>query len=211
MALFLVTRPYTHDEKERAIAHARSGATPDRDYYLLVAGAVVFALCGIFLDSIPVLIGAMIVAPLAGPILGLSLGLARGEWMLVARSGAMLVASLLIAFVISSIGVSLLGPLRADSIYITFVAHPFFDLLIAFVAGIIAAYGLMRERVGNAMVGVGVAISLMPPLVATAVALAEGLLPGAEQAFLIFMFNVIGIIAGSALIFITFGLNRFKI
>ena len=211
MALFLVTRAYTNEEKQHALARARSGATPDRDYYLLVAGAVVFALCGIFLDSIPVLIGAMIVAPLAGPILGLSLGLARGEWMLAARSLAMLVASLVIAFIISWIGVSLVGPLRADPTFITFIAHPLFDILVAFVAGIIAAYGLMRERVGSAMVGVGVAISLMPPLVATAVALADGLVPGAEQAFLIFALNVLGIIAGSALIFITFGLNRFKI
>lgn len=85
MSFLFETRPFTEESKHAAVTDLLEAARPDRDFYLLVTGAALFALFGIALDSIPVLIGAMIVAPLAAPILALGLGLAVGDLRLAAR------------------------------------------------------------------------------------------------------------------------------
>ena len=198
----------TEEEKRDAIEKLRYHSVPDLDFYILVIGAIILALCGIFTDSIPLLIGSMIVAPLAYPILAGGLGIAVLNAKLLLRSFIMLALSLLLAVALAYIGTLVLGPIRVDPTFISFIAYPAFDVLVAFVAGIIAAYGLVRPKAGGAMTGIGVAVSLMPPLVAVGVGLADGIDPVTLQALLIFLLNVVGILAGSILVFLCCGLKR---
>lgn len=81
-------------------------------------------------------------------------------------------------------------------------------MLIAVVSGAIAAYGLIRSKVGAAMTGIGIAVSLMPPLVATGIGLFDPVNDLAVRAGSIFLLNVLGILAGSMLTFLVFGLHR---
>ena len=183
---------------------------PDRDFYLLVLGAIILAACGILIDSIPVLIASMIVAPLAYPILSLGLGIIARDGKLLLRSLSMLAASVVLAvliaglfslFVKSYFGV-------AERVLISFFPNPFFDLLIAVVSGSIAAYGLIRSKVGAAMTGIGIAVSLMPPLVATGIGLFDPAGTLAARAGSIFLLNVLGILGGSMVTFWAFGIHR---
>lgn len=208
MSYLLVTRPFTKEEKREAIEKLRYHSVPDRDFYILVIGAIILALCGIFTDSIPLLIGSMIVAPLAYPILSGGLGIAVLDATLLLRSFFMLALSLLLAVALAYIGTLVLGPIRVDPTFISFIAYPVFDVLVAFVAGIIAAYGLVRPKAGGALTGIGVAVSLMPPLVAVGIGLADGIDPVTLQALLIFLLNVVGILVGSILVFLCCGLRK---
>ena len=61
----------------------------------------------------------------------------------------------------------------------------------------IASYGLVRSKVGGAMTGIGIAVSLMPPLVAAGIGLFDPVHDLALRAGTIFALNVIGILAGS--------------
>ncbi len=195
------SRPITAGERKAALETLVAQTAPSREYYLLVVGAIGLALGALFLNSVATLIGAMVVAPLAYPILGLGLGAAARDRQLFSRALTLLGVSLAAAVVLAFIGTHLFGALRIDALTITFTARPVLDFAVALIAGALAAYGLMRPKVGGAMTGVGIAVSLMPPLVATGVYVADGLLALAGDAFLIFAMNVLGIFIASALVF----------
>ncbi len=96
----------------------------------------------------------------------------------------------------------------AERTLISFFPNVFFDLLIAVVSGAIAAYGLIRTKVGSAMTGIGIAVSLMPPLVATGIGLFDPTSDLAIRAGHIFLLNVVGIVVGSLFVFLLFGMRR---
>ena len=204
MAFLYQTRIYADDEKEAAVATIVANAIPDRDFYLLVVGAALFALCGIALDSIPVLIGAMIVAPLASPILALGLGIVARNGRLMARSALTLVAASAAATAVAATAAYFLPPFSINGSFISFVVHPLYDIAIALIAGAIAAYGTMRIKVGGAMTGIGIAVSLMPPLIAAALALGRYDMTLFRESSLIFLFNVGGILIGSTIVLAAF-------
>ncbi|MEK7610453.1 MAG: DUF389 domain-containing protein [Patescibacteria group bacterium] len=152
----------------------------------------------------------MIVAPLAYPILSLGLGVLAVDGKLVLRSMAMLLVSVFLAIVIGGL-FSLFVKNNfdvAERVLISFFPNLFFDLLIAVVSGAIAAYGLMRSKVGGAMTGIGIAVSLLPPLVATGIGLFDPSNDLAIRATSIFGLNVIGILVGSIAVFLIFGIFR---
>ena len=178
---------------------------PDRDFYILVAGAALLAVCGIFLDSMPVLIASMIVAPLAPPILALSLGVIAGDGRLAGRSAGMLAISIFAAVALAAGLTKISGHLAVDPVFISFSAHIVLDIVIAVISGALAAYGFMQTKVGGVFMGLGVAVSLMPPLVATGIGLVSQDLIVWPVAALIFGLNIAGILAGSVIIFGMFG------
>ena len=211
MNLFFAPREYTAEEKEGAIRGLTEQTVPDRDFYVLVIGAILLAVCGIFLDSIPVLIASMIVAPLASPILAFSLGAVAGDLRLMARSAAMLCAAILLAFILAvpmSPFMTQTAGIGIARVFITFLPNYYFDLAIAVLSGVIAAYGLLRSRVGAAMTGIGIAVSLMPPLVGAGIETALLNTNFAIGAGIVFLLNVAGILAGSSTTFFLFGLGK---
>lgn len=204
-------RPFVSKDKRRAITDLLDDATPSRDFYLLVIGAILLATAGILLDSIPVLIASMVVAPLATPILAFALGLAVGDARLLARSFGMFVLSVCFALILAGIGgyaaIRIFG-MSIDPVFVSFSPNVFFDVTIALISGAIAAYGLIRPKVGAAMTGIGIAVSLMPPLVASGIGVAISDVSLASRASLIFSLNVLGILAASTIVFSIFGLRR---
>lgn len=210
MSLLFETRPYNRESKQRAINELLENSVPDRDFYILVIGAIMLASCGILQDSIPVLIASMIVAPLAYPILALSLGTVAGNYRLILRALSMLLISMVLAIIVGGL-FSLFVKNNfdvAERVLISFFPNVFFDLFIALVSGAIAAYGLVRSKVGGAMTGIGIAVSLMPPLVATGIGLFDPLNDLVTRAGTIFGLNVLGILVGSVLVFWVFGLHE---
>lgn len=208
MAFLYQTRPFSEESKRETVIALREAARPDRDFYLLVIGATLFALFGIVLDSIPVLIGSMIVAPLAAPILTLGLGCAMTDRHLILRSLTTLIIASIGASVIAGTVAYFLPAFSINGTFISFVAHPFYDITIAFIAGVIAAYGYVHTKVGGALTGIGIAVSLMPPLVASSLAMSSLDMPLLRESSIIFVLNVVGILIGSFLIFKIFGINK---
>ena len=67
----------------------------------------------------------------------------------------------------------------------------------------------MREKVGGAMTGIGIAVSLMPPLVAASLALGRFDLSLFRESSLIFLFNVGGILIGSTIVLAVFSIGSY--
>lgn len=210
MSFLYTPRPYSKENKQKAVAELLENTVPDRDFYLLVIGAIILAACGILIDSIPVLIASMIVAPLAYPILSLALSIPARDGKLFGRSVSMLVISMILAIIVGGLFSLFVKSYFdvAERALISFFPNIFFDLVIAVVSGAIAAYGLVRSKVGSAMTGIGIAVSLMPPLVATGIGLFDPVNDLAIRAGSIFLLNVIGILAGSMFTFLMFGLYK---
>ncbi len=206
--MFYEQKPFTEESKRNAIADIKEASVPNRDFYVLVLGATVFALCGIALDSIPVLIGSMIVAPLASPILALGLGVTMRDARLIIQSLGILTIASLLAAIVAAVVAHFLPPFTVNGTFISFIAHPFYDILIALTAGGIAGYGHVRAKVGNSMTGIGIAVSLMPPLVASAIALSAFDTALLRESSLIFVLNITGILIGSVMVFALFGLGK---
>ncbi|MBI4993382.1 DUF389 domain-containing protein [Candidatus Wolfebacteria bacterium] len=210
MSLLFIPKKYSVESKREAVASLLENTVPDRDFYLLVIGAIILASCGILTDSIPVLIASMIVAPLAYPILSMALAIPARDGKLFLRSLFMLLISIALAIIVAGF-FSLFAKSYfdvAERVFISFFPNVFFDLMIAIVAGVIAAYGLIRVKVGEAMTGIGIAVSLMPPLVATGIGLFDPVNSLAFRAGSIFLLNVAGILAGSMITFLIFGLYK---
>jgi len=132
-------------------------------YILFVA--IVIASVGLNVNSIPVIIGAMLISPLMSPIIGFGLGLGTNDTALLLKSlkhlGIMFVVSLL-----ASTLYFLVTPLEMENpTELMARTNPsVYDVLIAFFGGFAGILELSRREKGTVLSGVAIATALMPPL-----------------------------------------------
>ncbi|MFW2380427.1 MAG: TIGR00341 family protein [Acidimicrobiales bacterium] len=177
-------------------------------FYALMTLSVLIAVLGLLADSTAVVIGAMLVAPLMAPVLGVAAALVmdwneralRSLWTTV--TGAVLAVAL--AAAVSWILPGDPQPLPNELLART--SPRLVDLGVALVAGSAGAYSHVRKQAGDAIVGVAVAVALVPPLAVIGITLQLGEWQMVAGSFLLFLANVIGIITAGALTFILFGL-----
>lgn len=132
-------------------------------YILFVA--IVIASVGLNVNSIPVIIGAMLISPLMSPIIGFGLGLGTNDTDLLLQS----LKNLGIMFAISLLASTLYflaTPLETDNpTELLARTNPsVYDVLIAFFGGIAGILELSRKEKGTVLSGVAIATALMPPL-----------------------------------------------
>ena len=132
--------------------------------YILFA-AIVIASVGLNVNSIPVIIGAMLVSPLMSPIIGFGMGLGTNDTQLLLRS----LKNLGIMFAISLIASTLyflVTPLETDNpTELLARTNPsIYDVMIAFFGGVAGILELSRKEKGTVISGVAIATALMPPL-----------------------------------------------
>jgi uncharacterized hydrophobic protein (TIGR00271 family) len=129
-----------------------------------LVSAIVLASVGLNMNSIPVIIGAMLISPLMGPIVSIGLALATEDWGLMRRSAKNLLTQTVISIVISSIYFSLTPITNAQSELLARIQPTLFDVLIAIFGGLAGFIGISRARQNNIVPGVAIATALMPPL-----------------------------------------------
>ena len=132
-------------------------------YILFVA--VIIASVGLNVNSIPVIIGAMLISPLMGPIIGFGLGLGTNDRELVLFS----VKNLLVMVGISLLAATLyfvMTPLEIDNPteLLARTRPTIYDVLIALFGGLAGVLETARKEKGTVMSGVAIATALMPPL-----------------------------------------------
>ncbi|MGY1593646.1 DUF389 domain-containing protein [Geodermatophilus sp. SYSU D00708] len=188
-------RLFLHD------TYARSG------FWVLLVLAAVIAGAGIVADSDATVIGAMIVAPLMTPILGTALAVVLADRRQVLCSVQLIVAG---AAAVVALGL-LLGlmvpePITAatNSQVAGRVSPRLIDLVSALATGAVGAFALVRSDVSDALPGVAIAISLVPPLAVVGLTLESGVPEQSLGALLLFATNVTAIIATGTAVFLGF-------
>ena len=132
-------------------------------YILFVA--IIIASVGLNVNSIPVIIGAMLLSPLMGPITGLGLGLGTNDRELVLFS----IKNLLVMVGISLLAATLyfmLTPLEIDNPteLLARTRPTIYDVFIALFGGLAGVLETARKEKGTVLSGVAIATALMPPL-----------------------------------------------
>lgn len=176
-------------------------------FWALLVLAAVIAGAGVVADSTATVIGAMIVAPLMTPILGTALAVVLGEPRWVVRGIAMIVAGAFAVVVLGFLlGLLVPEPVVADSNSQVAgrVSPHLIDLVAALATGVVGAFALVRSDVSDALPGVAIAVSLVPPLSVVGLTLESGEPRQALGAFLLFATNVASIIATGTLLLLAY-------
>ena len=131
----------------------------------ILACAIIIASVGLNVNSIPVIIGAMLISPVMGPILGFGLGLGTEDNHLVKDSLKNFGVMVAISIIASSL-FFLLSPLSlANPSELLARTNPtIYDVLIALFGGLAGIIETSRKDKGSVITGVAIATALMPPL-----------------------------------------------
>lgn len=189
-------------------ADARARAT--RFWMLLVLSSIIAA-AGVVADSTAAVIGAMIVAPLLGPIQGTMLATVLGDRRNLVRSLGFVVAGAAAAVGIGVlVGLTVTGDVVAatNTQVAGRVSPRLIDLLAALATGVVGSVALVRRDISDTLPGVAIAISLVPPLSVVGLTLESGALTEALGALLLFVTNVVAIIATGIAVMSFYGVTK---
>lgn len=131
----------------------------------ILACAIIIASVGLNVNSIPVIIGAMLISPVMAPILGFGFGLAIHDNRLVKSSLKNFFIMVFIS-ILASFLYFLLSPLHLENpTELLARTNPtLYDVLIALFGGFAGILEQSRKKKGTVISGVAIATALMPPL-----------------------------------------------
>ncbi|MEC3909835.1 DUF389 domain-containing protein [Sphingobium sp. CR2-8] len=173
-------------------------------YLFLILISASLSLLGLLMPSVAVLTGAMLLSPLMMPIIGLGFGIATLDFREIRRAATALGLGSAVAVLLSVLLISL-SPVQTITSEIAGRTQPtLFDLLVALLSALAGAYALIRGR-GGTVVGVAIAIALMPPLVVVGFGLATWNWTIFSGALLLFITNAVTISLTAALVARVYG------
>ncbi len=157
--------------------------------------SIVIASVGLNVNSIPVVIGAMLVSPLMGPILGTGLGMGTNDMRLIWSSLKNLGIAVAISLATSYL-YFLISPIKEPSEELVRRTSPhFLDVVVAVFGGLAGIIANSRGEKSNVLPGVAIATALMPPLCTAGYGLATQRWDFFAGAFYLFLLNSVLIAA----------------
>ena len=176
-------------------------------YFVLMVLSSMLATFGLFLNSAPVVIGAMILAPLMAPIVSLSMAILRNDRKLFNNALWVFLIGLIAAIAVSGVTTLILPYERVTEEIYARLQPSLLDLGVAIVSGMAAAYAHAKESVLKSLPGVAIAVALVPPLCVIGIGLAWHDWAMVGGAGLLFLTNFAGIALIGSLTFLFLGFS----
>lgn len=153
------------ETREELLSQTSRNAALTPVYITLVAISAIVAALGMIGNDVAAVVGAMVIAPLLGPLLGSILGISLGEKGLIAQALKASTAGIALAVLIGGVlGIVLpFDPTTHELAARGYVG--FQNIALALASGAAAALSLTAGA-ASILVGVMVAVALMPPAVA---------------------------------------------
>jgi uncharacterized hydrophobic protein (TIGR00271 family) len=171
-------------------------------FSVLLALAAFIASFGLYQDSVASIIGAMVVAPLGGAIMafGAALVTARVRWMWITFAQVALgaLAVIAIGFLVS---LALPDLLVLTPALEARTSPGLLDLGVALTAGAAGAWVAAKRTGTDALPGVAIAVSLVPPLATVGICLELGRPDDAFGALTLFLANFAAIVVAACVVF----------
>lgn len=183
-----------------------SQARIDRNYVVFVLLSTVVAALGMAEDNVAVVVGAMVIAPLLGPNLAFTVGVALGDEKLMLRAALTNLAGLTLVLVLGFLLALMLPIDPAAGELAARTAVGFDGIAIALASGMAAALSLVTG-LSSALVGVMVAVALMPPTAACGIYLGLGLPHQAMGAALLVLVNVVCVNLAAQIVMVSRGIT----
>ncbi len=177
------------------------------DTYLILVGlSTIVASIGLLTNNIAVIIGAMVIAPLLGPNVSLAFATTMGDSELGINALKTNIAGIMVAFVISVLlGFFLPVDPGSQEIHARTVVS-YADIILALASGVAGALAF-TSGLSTALIGVMVAVALIPPLVTFGL-LVGGRFPAQSTgAFMLLVINMICLNIAGVVTFLFKGLQ----
>jgi uncharacterized hydrophobic protein (TIGR00341 family) len=186
--------------REELLTDAMDMSRPTRIFYITVVLSTIVAAVGLLNNNVAAIVGAMVIAPLLGPNIGLALATTLAEGPLFRQA---------VRSTVTGLGVALALTIPLGAILQVGVGIPEIDArthvsvgdpILALAAG---AAGTLAITTGvpMALVGVMVAVALLPPTAVLGLMLGTGNMDGAAGAGLLLATNVVCVILAGAVTF----------
>jgi len=203
-------RPTAPADLDLLADKVRLDRPPVRDryvrFFVLLVLATIIATGGLIANSAAVIIGAMIVAPLMTPMMGTSFGIVTGNGRTIFWSALTvtlgLVAVVAVAALMARVAV---GGTTITAEEMARTNPRLLDLIVALAAGAAGAFAIGREDVSDALPGVAIAVSLVPPLAVVGITAAAGENDLARGALLLFLTNFVAIVLAAVVVMALMG------
>jgi uncharacterized hydrophobic protein (TIGR00271 family) len=188
-------------DKYKTVNELFERSKPNSVYYTLLILSIFIVSAGLLINVSPIVIGGMLVTPLLTPILAISLGIAVGEVKSIKTPALLVVKSMALTVVISSLLTVAFGVEAVESILENTTRTAILYFIVAITSGAAATLAWVRKEVADILPGVSIAVSIVPPLSYLGIELAMLNFEVARFYALIFLFNLLGIILGSLIVF----------
>ncbi|MBW4465340.1 MAG: DUF389 domain-containing protein [Pegethrix bostrychoides GSE-TBD4-15B] len=201
----LISNPVEATELQRLRLDLLEESQMDFTYLVLIVGSCIIATLGLLSNSVAVIIGAMLVAPLMLPIRGMAFGALGADIPLFRQGLISVLVGTLIAFGLSWF----LGVVAGISVFgseILARSQPnLLDLGIAIAAGGISGYAKIQPKISGSLAGTAIAVALMPPVCVIGLGLSHGDKLLSLGALLLYMTNLLGIALSCMVTFLLAG------
>ncbi|MFC1615836.1 TIGR00341 family protein [Patescibacteria group bacterium] len=174
-------------------------------YWVQLVISIVIVTFGLLQNSVAVIIGGMLIAPILRPIKGIAFGITTGQSRYFWKAILMMVMSIFIAISVACL-FSLITPLKIETSEILSRTSPnLLDLFIAIASGIIAILAMYFKKLSEGAAGVAMAAALLPPLAVVGIEIALQNFDAAIGSAFLFTTNLFAILAVGVIIFIFYG------
>ena len=166
--------------------------------------STVVASVGLEQDSVAILIGAMVIAPLLGPNVAFAFGAAIGDRTLMLSAGKSGVLGVVLSVVIAGVLAFLIAPNIASHELLARTSVDYAGIALALASGAAAALSV-TTGLSATLVGVMVAVALLPPAVTVGIMLAAGRMNLAVGAAMLLIANIACVNLAAQLVFLAQG------
>jgi len=200
----------TTEEFQELFKVLRENSKISSVYVVMMILSTLIATFGLFGDSSPVIIGAMILAPIISPIVSFAMGMVRYDKNMLNQGLITILIGTGVCLLFSA-GVSLIIPIKIITSEIDARLSPtLLDMGIAVASGIAAAYAHAKEGIAKSLAGVAIAVALVPPLAVAGIGIGWWDWAVFSGAFLLYLTNLAGIIMFAGITFLFLGFAPFR-
>jgi len=193
----------TKTAQYKTITELYQRSQPSSAYYTLLLLSSFIIASGLLLGNSAIVIGGMLVTPVLTPILLIALALSVGEPRSLKNASLLVLKSAGIIMVVGFVMALIFGSLRDASLFLfeNSLRGGILYFVVALVSGVAATFAWVRKETAEILPGIAVSVSLVPPLSLLGIGLSGLEFQTARFGFLIFIFNLVGVIVGSMLVF----------
>jgi uncharacterized hydrophobic protein (TIGR00341 family) len=199
-------KPPERISREELYEDIKDGARCSRVYLAMAVLSTIVATVGLLYNSVAIIIGAMVIAPLLGPNMALALGTTLGDLSLLRRALLTALAGIATAIALSVIIGALVHVDPALPEVASRTRVEVGDIAVALASGSAGALAF-TTGVGVTLIGVMVAVALLPPLVTSGLLLGGGQPALAMGALSLFMVNLICVNLAGVITFLVQGIR----
>lgn len=197
-------------DQYRTVNELFERSEPSGIYQSLLIISTLIVSAGLLLNNGSIVIGGMLVTPVLTPILAVALSLAVGNLKIMLRPLKLALTSFIMVIGIAVALSLMLGvPTNTEAfIFEDTIRSTVLYFIVALASGIAATLAWVRKEIADILPGIAIAVSLVPPLALVGIWSIAFEFEHARFFLLIFIFNLLGIVFGSLLVFVLLKFNR---